>query len=137
LNDVFEHVRDPEFVLKQLAGKLKSGGKLFIDTPKQFWIYPVTRVVSKSLYTKVLNGTVSIAHLQIWSKKSFELVVRKSGLKISKYKEISEYTMPAGFYLKNMGIANPILKLLGFVFYRNAKWFAKNKIVCVLSKQGA
>lgn len=137
LNDVFEHVSDPGFVLKQLAGKLKTGGKLFIDTPKQFWIYPFARLVSKSLYSKVLRGTVSTAHLQIWSKKSFELVVRGSGLKVSKYEESSEYTMPADFYLKNMGITNPILKLAGRVFYGNAKWLAKNKIVCVLSSQNA
>jgi len=137
LNDVFEHVSDPRFVLRQLAGKLKTGGKLFIDTPKQFWIYPLTRLVSKPLYTKVLKGTVSAAHLQIWSKKSFELVVGDSGLKISKYEESSEYTMPAGFYMKNMDITHPMLQLAGHVFYRNAKWLAKNKIVCVLSSQNA
>jgi len=134
LNDVFEHVSDPLFVLKQLSGKLKSGGKLFVDTPKQFWIYPITKLISKSLYTKVLRGTVSTAHLQIWSKKSFELVVKESDLKISKYEESSEYTMPADYYMKNMGLRNPILKLSGRVFYRTAKWLAKNKIVCVLSK---
>jgi len=133
LNDVFEHVSDPLFVLKQLAGKLKNGGELFIDTPKQFWIYPITKLLSKLLYTKVLKGTVSTAHLQIWSKKSFELVVQESGLKINKYEESSEYTMPADFYMKNMGIKNPILKLGGKIFYGNAKWLAKNKIVCVSS----
>ena len=137
LNDVFEHVSDPLFVLKQLSGKLKSGGKLFIDTPKQFWIYPFTKLISKPLYTKVLKGTVSTAHLQIWSKKSFELVVKESNLEINKYEESSEYTMPANFYLKNMGITNPILKLAGRVFYGNAKWLAKNKIVCVLSSPKA
>ncbi len=135
LNDVFEHVSDPLFVLGQLSGKLKSGGKLFIDTPKQFWIYPTTRLMSKSLYAKVLRGTVSTAHLQIWSRKSFELVVKKSNLKISKYDETSEYTMSAGFYMKNMGIRNPVLKLVGHLFYNNAKWLAKNKIVCVLSRE--
>lgn len=134
LNDVFEHVSDPSFVLTQLSGKLKDGGRIFIDTPRQFWIYPVTKLFSKSLYTKVLKGTVSTAHLQIWSKKSFVLVVSKCGLKIIKYKEESEYTMPANFYLKNMGIKNPLLKLYGRIFYGNSKWLAKNKIVCLLSK---
>jgi len=77
---------------------------------------------------------VSTAHLQIWSKKSFVLVVSECGLKIIKYKEESEYTMPANFYLKNMGIKNPLLKLCGGIFYGNSKWFAKNKFVCLLSK---
>ena len=135
MNDVFEHVSNPLFVLKQMAEKLKNSGKIFIDTPKQFWIYPFTKIISKSLYTKVLKGTVSEAHLQIWSKKSFEIVVQESGLTISKYEEQSEYTMPADFYMRNMGINNPILRFAGRIFYGNAKYLAKNKIVCVLSNK--
>jgi 2-polyprenyl-3-methyl-5-hydroxy-6-metoxy-1,4-benzoquinol methylase len=136
LNDVFEHVNDPLGILKQLAQKLKDGGKIFIDTPKQFWIYPVTKAISKSLYQKVLTGTVSKAHLQIWTKQSFQLVVEKSGCSIDKHKEISEYTMPPEYYLRCMGIRNPFIKALGHLFYRNASWLAKNKIICVLSKRG-
>lgn len=134
MNDVFEHLSDPMKVLKQLSEKLKPDGKIFVDTPKQFWLYPVTKLLSKQIYTKVLKGTVSTDHLQIWSKKSFESVVQESNLKIIKYKEASEYTMPADFYLGNMGIQNPFVQLLGKIFYMNAKWLAKNKIVCVLSK---
>ena len=133
LNDVFEHVSDPVNVLRQLAGKLRPNGRIFIDTPKQFWLYPVAKVVSKGLYTKILAGTVSVYHLQIWSKMAFETVVRKAGLKISKYREISEYTMPAKYYLNGMGITNPVLRALGTVFYRNARHIARNKIMCVLT----
>ena len=132
LNDVFEHVSDPLLVLKQLSGKLKKNGRILIDTPKQFWIYPVTKLFSRTLYTKVLRGTVSTAHLQIWSKESFKLVVKESNLNILKYEEKSEYTMPAGFYMRNMGITNPLMKLIGNMFYRSAKYLAKNKILCVL-----
>ena len=137
MNDVFEHVSDPLFVLRQLAGKLKVGGKVFIDTPKQFWLYPLTKLFSRSLYTKVLRGTVTTEHLQIWSRHSFEMVVRESCLSIHKYEEISEYTMPAAHYMKNMGITNPIVRLAFRIFYRNAKWLANNKIVCVLSNRSA
>lgn len=136
LNDVFEHVSDPLLVLRQLQKKLKTGGKIFIDTPKQFWIYPLTKLISKALYAKVLRGTVSTSHLQIWSKKSFDFVVRESGLKVVAYEESSEYTMPADFYMKNMGITNPFLKFAGRLFYRNAKRLAKNKIMSVLSISG-
>ena len=137
LKDVFEHLSDPLFVLKILSEKLKIDGKLFIDTPKQFWLYTVTKVISKPLYSKVLRGTVSKEHLQIWSKKSFELTVKESKLNIVKYAELSEYTMPAEFYMKNMGIRNTLLKLVGLIFYSNARWLAKNKIVCVLSRHTA
>jgi len=133
LNDVLEHLSDPEFVLKQLSCKLENNEKIFIDTPKQFWIYPFFKLLSKSIYEKVLKGTVSPAHLQIWSRKSFNFIVKKCWLKICKYVEVSEYTMPPDFYMKNMSITNPVLKLAGRVFYQNAKWLAKNKILCVLS----
>lgn len=135
LNDVFEHVSDPLGLLKQLSFKLKSGGKLFIDTPKSFWLYPIAKFFSKSLYQKVLRGTVSAAHLQIWTKKSFAFVVQQSNLNIEKYNEISEYTMPPEFYMKNMGIKNPLIKLVGQIFYANAKWLANNKILAVLSSK--
>lgn len=135
LNDVFEHVSDPLAVLDQLAAKLKPSGRIFIDTPKQFWIYPVAKMISKSLYTKILRGTVSTSHLQIWSKPAFEKVVSESGLAIEKYIETSEYTMPASFYLKNMGVTNPIVKFCAHLFYRNARYLAKNKIMCVLSEK--
>lgn len=135
LNDVFEHVSDPTAVLQQLSGKLKPDGKIFIDTPKQFMIYPVSKAVSKSLYEKILLGSVSTSHLQIWSKKAFDLVVNESGLKIVKYDEATEYTMPADFYLKNMNITNPLIRLAGKVFYANAKLLAKNKIIAVLAQK--
>jgi SAM-dependent methyltransferase len=136
LNDVFEHVSDPVQVLQQLAGKLKPGGRIFIDTPKQFWIYPITKLLSSALYTKVLRGTVSEAHLQIWSKPSFERVVDAAGLSIARYEEASEYTMAPDFYLNNMGIRNPLIRLAGRLFYRNARYLARNKILAVLSASG-
>ncbi len=135
MNDVFEHVSNPLFVLRQLSGKLKRGGKVVIDTPRQFWIYPVTKLVSKTLYEKILKGTVSRAHLQIWSQKSFQLIVSESKLAIIKYKTITEYSMPSDFYMFTMGITNPILRVLAHIFYRNAKWIARNKIVSVLSNE--
>lgn len=137
LNDVFEHVSDPLFVLKQLYSKLKSGGKIFIDTPKQFWLYPISKIFSKSLYGKLLRGTVSEAHLQIWSKRSFKFIVQKSGYSIDKYEESSEFTMPANFYMHNMGIKNPLLIWIGQLFYINAKLLANNKIVCLLSRSNS
>jgi SAM-dependent methyltransferase len=134
LNDVFEHVSDPVAVLKLLAGKLRKDGRIFIDTPKQFWIYPLARATYPKLYSKILRGTVSKAHLQIWSKRSFDLTVREAGLKPQRYRECSEFTMPADFYLKNMGITNPLVRTAGRGLYRGAKILVRNKITALLSK---
>jgi hypothetical protein len=133
LNDVFEYVSHPIELLKKLSGKLEFCGKLFIDTPKQFWLYPVTKLFSKSLYEKVLIGTVSTNHLQIWIRKSFEFVVRQSDMQIDKYDEVSEYTMPSDYYLRGMNINNPMLKFVGRFFHANAKSLANNKILAVLT----
>ena len=132
LNNVFEHVVDPVSVLQGLRAKLKPGGRIFIDTPVQFWIYPVTKLVSTMLYTKVLKGTVSTDHLQISSKPSFEHAIRAAGLVISRYVETSEYTMVPDFYLDNMGIRNRVIRAAGRVLYRNARYLARNKIMSVV-----
>lgn len=133
MNDVFEHVTDPAAVLKTLAGKLKPGGSIFVDTPRAFWIFPVTRLVARPLYRRVLRGTVSRAHLQVWSTTSFRMVVRQAGLKIARYRELSEFTMPARYYLTNMGIRNPLLRVLGALFYSTARYTARNKIMAILT----
>lgn len=138
LNDVFEHVNDPIFTLETLLQKLNKNGKIFIDTPKQFWIYPFLNLIYKPLYSKLLNGTVSRAHLQIWTKKSFYHVVEKAGFKVEKYAELNEFTMKADYYLNNMGITNKFLLFFGDLFYNFSKQIAKNKIQSLLvKKQGS
>jgi 2-polyprenyl-3-methyl-5-hydroxy-6-metoxy-1,4-benzoquinol methylase len=135
LNDVFEHVSAPIEVLRLLASKLEPNGKIFIDTPKSFWLYPATRILSPTLHDKLLHGTLSLSHLQIWSPGAFKIAVSKAGLKVCKYKETNEYTMPAAYYLDNMRISNQLVRLAGFAFYRLAKSLARNKIMALVSRQ--
>jgi 2-polyprenyl-3-methyl-5-hydroxy-6-metoxy-1,4-benzoquinol methylase len=135
LNDVFEHVADPVATLRLLSGKLAEGGKIFIDTPRQFWLYPVLKwIARRSLYETLLRGTVSTAHLQIWSQRALERAIRGAGLRSEKSVKISEFTMPPDFYLDQTKISNPLLRTAGRVFYRLARYIAKNKILCVLSR---
>lgn len=133
LNDVYEHVSDPIAVLRLLKGKLAPGGKIFIDTPKQFWLYPLLKAIAPGLYVKLLRGTVSLAHLQIWSPKSFRLSAQRAGLDVIRYREVSEFTMAPEFYLRNMRIANSATVFLANTFYRMAKLVSTNKILAVLS----
>jgi 2-polyprenyl-3-methyl-5-hydroxy-6-metoxy-1,4-benzoquinol methylase len=129
LNDVYEHVTDPIGLLKQLKAKLNVNGIIFIDTPCQFWLYPLTKLIWKKLHIKLLNGTVDFDHQQIWSKTSFHLALSKAGLQVTKYKELSEFTQKAEFYLNSMGIQNPFLKFIGRIFVAVAPIIAKNKIM--------
>lgn len=79
------------------------------------------KFIYKPLYVKLLKATVSTAHLQIWTKKSFLHVIDSAGFKVEKYVELNEFTMKAEYYLKNMGINNKLILLLGNLFYDIAK----------------
>jgi 2-polyprenyl-3-methyl-5-hydroxy-6-metoxy-1,4-benzoquinol methylase len=133
MNDVFEHVTDPRGVLADLRTRLVPGGRIFIDTPCEFWLYPVTKFFSRKIHTQLLRGTVDADHQQIWTSKSFDTVVHKAELKTVKFVRLSEYTQPASFYLKNMGITNPIVKLAGRVFFSLSPLIARNKIMAIVT----
>lgn len=47
------------------------------------------------------------------------------------------YFRNADFYMKNMNVDHVVRKGLGRMFYKNARWLAKNKIVCVLESNDA
>ena len=133
MNDVFEHVSDPIEVLSSLKSKLKgSNGRIFIDTPCQFWLYPMTKLFSHRIHKRLLRGTVDYDHQQIWNKKSFNHVAKEAGFRVIKYVELSEFTQPANFYLDNMKISNWVLRFIGRLFHKLAPYMAKNKIMAVL-----
>jgi SAM-dependent methyltransferase len=137
LNDVFEHDTHPHEVLQTLASKLKPSGRIFIDTPRQFWLYPFSRLCMPPLYGRLLRGTISIAHLQIWSHAAFHRVVAQAGLKVLKYEEANEFTMPMAHYLMLMGIRQRWLVAIASVFYRWLRALTPNKIVCVLERDAS
>lgn len=133
LNDVFEHLSDPDEVLQLLKNKLKDkDSRIFIDTPKKFWIYSFSSIISQKIYKKILNGTVDQDHQQIWTKKSFYLITNNSGLLVDKYKQLTEFTQPASFYLNAMKIENLFLRMLGKIFYFFSPIIARNKIISTL-----
>jgi 2-polyprenyl-3-methyl-5-hydroxy-6-metoxy-1,4-benzoquinol methylase len=134
LNDVFEHLTFPLETLKLLKTKLKVSGKIFIDTPCVFWLYPLTKLFSKSIYTKLLKGTVDYDHQQIWTEQSFKKICTNAGFKILKFKQLSEYTQPPEFYLNNMNIKNSFLRFVGKIFVKLSPLIARNKIMAVIKK---
>jgi hypothetical protein len=92
--------------------------------------------IFSGLQAKILKGTVDHDHRQIWSQKSIRLSAEKAGLQIVKCQILSEYTRGAIYYLDNMGIKNPILRLAGSIFMFLAPLIAKNKIMAVLRPLG-
>ena len=133
---LFRSLSNPINVLKILNHKLKNkDSKIFIDTPKIFWIYDFFSYLNSGIYRKILNGTIDQDHQQIWTKKSFCFAIRKSGYEIVKFVRLSEYTQPADFYLRNMKVKSPLIKLLGYFFYLLSPLIAKNKIMSLIEKK--
>ncbi len=134
LNDVYEHVEDPLYLISVLEKKLNKNGKIFIDTPRQFWIYPLFRKINSYIYKKILRGTVSAAHLQIWTNYSFKLSLKNTDLKIFKKKYYTELTQDPDYYIRGMNINNKIIKSI-LVFLAGLMLFTfRNKIFAVLKK---
>lgn len=134
LNDVYEHVDDPVSLISLLDGKLKENGSIFIDTPRQFWIYPFFKKVNSYIYRKILRGTVSAAHLQIWTNNSFELSLKSTNLKIIRKKYYTELTQDPDYYIVGMTIRNQILKSLINIGVSLFLYTFRNKIFAVLKK---
>ena len=136
MNDVFEHLTFPHETLALLHEKLTSGGKIFIDTPSTFWLYNMTKLFSKKVHTKLLNGTVDFDHQQIWTKKSFYTTCQNAGFSVIKFERLSEFTQPPSYYLNNMRIENLLLRFLGLIFVKLSPLIARNKIMAILEKKG-
>ena len=134
MNDVFEHVSDPIKVLRMLRDKLAPGGRIFIDTPRQFWLYPILRALPFApLYEKLLAGTVTKSHLQIWSDTAFDLAAAQANCVFEKRSVDSALTMDADFYLDNMGIQSGPLRRVGQALHAVGRFILRNKIFCILS----
>ena len=83
------------------------------------------------IYRKILNRTIGQDHQQIWTKKSFYQAIKNSDLNVVKYRELTEFTQAAAFYLDAMKIENIFIRLLGKAFYLLAPILARNKIISV------
>ena len=132
MNDVYEHLSEPINVLSMLREKLKPNWRIFIDTPRKFWLYYSLKNILPRLQERILKGTVDHDHQQIWSMKAFKFSAFKAGFLVSKIKVLSEYTQPPSYYLDAMGIKNPFLRLAGSLLVILAPWIARNKIIAVL-----
>ncbi len=135
LNDVYEHVEDPITLINTLEKKLRTKGRIFIDTPRQFWIYPFFKTLSKSIYKKILKGTVSKAHLQIWTDQSFDKSIEKTNLFILKKQYYTELTQDPEYYLRSMKISNIIFKKIILTLLSLFLFTFRNKILAVLMKK--
>jgi glycosyltransferase involved in cell wall biosynthesis/cyclopropane fatty-acyl-phospholipid synthase-like methyltransferase len=79
--DVLEHVIDPERLLADLAGRLVAGGQLLVSIPNFAHWYPRGRVLL-GRFDYDQRGLLDHGHVRFFTRRSFERLVTKSGLRV-------------------------------------------------------
>ena len=82
LLDVLEHVVNPQKLLFEAKGKLKSGGKLIITLPNDYHLLNKIRFVLNKHLTE--NPFAPYGHLHYFPIKSGEKFLKDNGFKIEK-----------------------------------------------------
>jgi SAM-dependent methyltransferase len=77
--DVLEHVFDPHSFLKAVARLLAPGGRLFIRTPNEAWIYPTYGLRRLLLHEQVELGPLN--HVVYYRAATLRRALRVSGLR--------------------------------------------------------
>lgn len=85
LNKVLEHTKKPIVVLKKIKKYLKKNGQIYLELPDG-------TAASRIGYSR---EEFFIDHFHIFSKNSFELLIKKAGYKIIQIRKIKE---PSGKY---------------------------------------
>lgn len=79
--DVLEHVIDPESLLTDLGQRLAPGGEVLVSVPNFGHWYPRTRVaIGRFDYDQ--RGPLDQGHVRFFTRRSFEKLIAKSGLRI-------------------------------------------------------
>jgi 2-polyprenyl-3-methyl-5-hydroxy-6-metoxy-1,4-benzoquinol methylase len=85
---VVEHLEDPAGMLRQLASRLREGGKIIIELPS-------STDALLTLYENVLFSefTYWSCHLFLFNAANLPLLVHKAGLKLEYLKQIQRYPL--------------------------------------------
>lgn len=80
--DVLEHVTEPQALLEDLRDHLHEGGEVLVSVPNFGHWYPRGRVML-GLFDYDRRGPLDSGHVRFFSRRSFERLVRRSGLRIA------------------------------------------------------
>ncbi len=79
--DVLEHLRQPELLLRELAGRLVPGGAVLVSVPNIGHWYPRGRSLFGVLdYDQ--RGILDSGHLRFFNRRSLERLARRSGFRV-------------------------------------------------------
>lgn len=146
LLDVAEHVPNPIKTFHSLAKLLRSGGLVYIHTPRRFFIDTMSLTVVRfpllrNIAVKWLQTRVSIYHLQLWTDKALLEALKQTGFKLLYFRRTRELSWPVERYVevyleKKYHAPLPVVliaKLFSKVLF-STPWLTRNKAICAAVK---
>lgn len=105
LLDVLEHVRRPEYLVRQCARILKPGGVLYFHTPV---VTRLDRLVHGALKIPKIaklgaiwqRGRTSVFHLENYTDASLRLLLQRAGLAVRTMRIMNELSWPVSRYVR-------------------------------------
>ncbi len=90
LNDVLEHLSNPNEVLKQLKSKLKPTGVMISSIPNIRYHKALIEIVFKQDFKYQESGILDFTHLRFFTSKSIQRMYRELGFEIILHKGINK-----------------------------------------------
>jgi 2-polyprenyl-3-methyl-5-hydroxy-6-metoxy-1,4-benzoquinol methylase len=98
LNDVLEHMLDPETNLVCLREKLKNRGKVVASVPNIRYIRSFYQIAVKGRWEYSEQGILDRSHLRFFTRKSVKALFEKCGYRVETLRGITP-TKSVGFHL--------------------------------------
>lgn len=111
---VFEHLKDPQLVLRNIHTSLKVGGHIIIEVPSAESLY-------RKIFKKHWQLLIVPEHLYFYSKKSLCLILVNNGFRITKVNHFSTFSPSAisslANFLRSRGINSNIAIISGITLF--------------------
>jgi glycosyltransferase involved in cell wall biosynthesis len=105
--DVIEHVRNPEELLADLAGRMDPRGRIIASVPNFAHWYPRLRVAA-GLFDYDQRGILDRTHVRFFTRRSFRRVLASTGLEVASERY-------AGLPLDVLGVGGPLGRVVAAV----------------------
>jgi len=102
VSHLIEHLENPSGALKEVKGKLKKGGRLFITTPNYSSLWPLAEKVFDKTIAKE-GYSLDEQHISRFNTGSIRKIVGKAGFEITNLKTLYIFSLEASVVSKKLG----------------------------------
>lgn len=124
MTDVFEHIANPEAILRETCKILKSDGILFIKVPNALFNLLKLKIIGLTGKLKNYDIFDSYEHVVHYSQKTLNLILEKNGFKVIKFAIAKPVQVPVwhkvvGHYYmyRTPWVLDPVRQTMRNIFY--------------------